>query len=846
MKLFYVLFGVILLVGVFGIYFVFAQGSFDPEDERQIGYEFLDDNKVVHIWNTQDDYYFDKSSGIQLTNHYNDYWTRNIFCIGYYNNDEWNKIACADDLSGFERSIITDDETYVNATLWKDIEYGVYDLRLGVQYHLGLDDKNLSITIYGKNIGIDIPYDLGFAWKVTDWEIPHEGIGGNSIRINNTDYELDRTYDLLFKNMTRVYTNWTIDEEGNGVDNGLIIESIPTLRGFDYGEYLTIDWNPNLNYAVKMFGNGNQEDFYVALLINAGYFDSNQEKSTTFYWIDADTGYHSPSATGETYDEWINPTNVYSSDNSDALQNVDTYMQDYYNFNFGVPEGATIDGIEVSIEGESNYAGANDKIEIELSWDSGNTYTNENKQLTYNTGSDEYQNTGGSEDTWGRTWSDTEFSNENFRLRMELISAYTFMRVDHIQVKVYYIEAGDETPPYFTDGTPTNQTIEEGVALAYDINASDETEFDCFAVNDTTNFKIDCEGLLQNNTILDVTLYNLNITINDTSNNLNSTLMWVNVTKYVDTVYPLVDFDSSTPGDGSSQSNTDILVNVTSSDNSGEHSVVVDWNGSLVGWWRMDDLNSSGDPTDISSYSNNGTAVDGASYTVDGKFGGGFEFDGDGDKVEFTPISLDNLTLSAWIFPLTNENVKRTILGGGGSQTPLLDLRNGQIQFGGTGLSNYPALLSTNHEINTWSHVIITYTLNDTARIYVNGIEKDSIEINGSLSSPFKYIGYRSYANSFNGTIDDVQIYNRALTPEEINATYNANLYQYERNFTGLSEATYTYKAYAQDLGGNINMTGERSVTITTVVPEDCWTEETWGIFIPDGCVYEINSGEVG
>jgi len=394
MKLFYVLFGVILLVGVFGIYFVFAQGSFDPEDERQIGYEFLDDNKVVHIWNTQDDYFFEKDAGIQLTNHYEDYWTRNIFCIGYYNNNEWHKIACADDLSGFERSIITDDETYVNATLWKDIEYGVYDLRLGVQYHLGLDDKNLSITIYGKNIGIDIPYDLGFAWKVTDWEIPHEGIGGNSIRINNTDYELDRTYDLLFKNMTRVYTNWTIDEEGNGVDNGLIIESIPTLRGFDYGEYLTIDWNPNLNYAVKMFGNGNQEDFYVALLINAGYFDSNQEKSTTFYWIDADTGYHSPSATGETYDEWINPTNVYSSDNSDALQNVDTYMQDYYNFNFGVPEGATIDGIEVSIEGESNYAGANDKIEIELSWDSGNTYTNENKQLTYNTGSDEYQNTG--------------------------------------------------------------------------------------------------------------------------------------------------------------------------------------------------------------------------------------------------------------------------------------------------------------------------------------------------------------------------------------------------------------------------------------------------------------------
>jgi len=88
----------------------------------------------------------------------------------------------------------------------------------------------------------------------------------------------------------------------------------------------------------------------------------------------------------------------------------------------------------------------------------------------------------------------------------------------------------EENPPYFTDSTPQNQTLVYNTALSYDINATDETEFSCFAVNNT-KFKIDCNGLLQNNTVLGVSLYWLNITINDSINNLNSTIMYVNVTQ---------------------------------------------------------------------------------------------------------------------------------------------------------------------------------------------------------------------------------------------------------------------------------------------------------------------------
>ncbi|GAG53979.1 unnamed protein product, partial [marine sediment metagenome] len=256
--------------------------SFDLEDERNIGYEFLDDNKVVHIWNTNDDYFFNKSSGIQFTNHYQDYWTRNIFCIGYYDGDEWNKIKCADELEGFNREIHTDNSTYVNATLWKNINYGSYDLRFGVQYYFGLNDENLSVTIYGKNIGIDIPFDLGFAWKITDVEIP-PNFEEDSIRINDTGYYLDGSYDLLFKDLVKI----TPCENSSGNCTSDKYEDIPYFVMRDKQEFLRLDWNKNLNYAVKMYGNGNQEDFYTMILINAGHFNPNQEKSTTLYWIDA-------------------------------------------------------------------------------------------------------------------------------------------------------------------------------------------------------------------------------------------------------------------------------------------------------------------------------------------------------------------------------------------------------------------------------------------------------------------------------------------------------------------------------------------------------------------------------
>lgn len=87
-----------------------------------------------------------------------------------------------------------------------------------------------------------------------------------------------------------------------------------------------------------------------------------------------------------------------------------------------------------------------------------------------------------------------------------------------------FISAVDTTAPIFTT-IPSNATIDYGVNWAgVDFDATDETAFDSFSIDDTTHFTIDSNGFLDNKVTLPVGTYTVNVTINDTSDNINWTL----------------------------------------------------------------------------------------------------------------------------------------------------------------------------------------------------------------------------------------------------------------------------------------------------------------------------------
>ena len=100
---------------------------------------------------------------------------------------------------------------------------------------------------------------------------------------------------------------------------------------------------------------------------------------------------------------------------------------------------------------------------------------------------------------------------------------------NNIENTVYQVTVQDTNSPAW-DYIPTNATLEYATeSLSIDFNATDISGIDYYYVNDTTNFKIDSSGLLENNTLLSIGIYQVLVSVNDTSNNINSTVYQVTV-----------------------------------------------------------------------------------------------------------------------------------------------------------------------------------------------------------------------------------------------------------------------------------------------------------------------------
>ena len=88
----------------------------------------------------------------------------------------------------------------------------------------------------------------------------------------------------------------------------------------------------------------------------------------------------------------------------------------------------------------------------------------------------------------------------------------------------------DHTPPYFTS-TSFTDTISYGTDWGgINLNATDVVGFGTFTT-DNTNFTINSTGFLNDVGILGVGVYPINVTINDTSNNLNSSIFTLTITQ---------------------------------------------------------------------------------------------------------------------------------------------------------------------------------------------------------------------------------------------------------------------------------------------------------------------------
>ena len=199
----------------------------------------------------------------------------------------------------------------------------------------------------------------------------------------------------------------------------------------------------------------------------------------------------------------------------------------------------------------------------------------------------------------------------------------------------------------------------------------------------------------------------------------------------------------------------------------------------LLGWWKLDKDQGSV-AIDWSGYSNHGTLVGGPQW-VAGNIEGALEFDGTDDYVDLNdPAKLritGNITLAAWI---RSEGVgsERNIIAKGYVFDPHGEIRlqlNGSNYNVGSLDSNGQhevSAVGADADISQWVHVAGTYD-GSNWNIYRNGQLLNTAE--NSVGAVPVAVGWAIGARGgdmvdqlFEGLIDDVRIYDRALTQAEI------------------------------------------------------------------------------
>jgi hypothetical protein len=203
----------------------------------------------------------------------------------------------------------------------------------------------------------------------------------------------------------------------------------------------------------------------------------------------------------------------------------------------------------------------------------------------------------------------------------------------------------------------------------------------------------------------------------------------------------------------------------------------------LVGGWSFSE--GTGATTADASGNGNTGAILGATWSTQGRYGNALSFNGTSSLVRVASSASLNLTtgltLSAWIRPTANLGGWRTIVQRE-AEAYFLTASNGTAgrpAGGGTFGSSTPYASSTTATpVNAWSHVAVTYD-GATIRLYINGTQVATRAAGGAIqtvSNPLSIGGNQPYGEYFQGLIDEVRVYGRALTQAEIQTDMNSSV----------------------------------------------------------------------
>ena len=277
-------------------------------------------------------------------------------------------------------------------------------------------------------------------------------------------------------------------------------------------------------------------------------------------------------------------------------------------------------------------------------------------------------------------------------------------------------------------------------------------------------------------------------------------------------------------------------INITSVDSLDTY-VFVQLNATLLGWWRLE-----GNYNDESGNGNDGTCTNCPTSISTGRFGAAYNFTTPISNITIVPTASLNrakndFAISIWVDPNAGygfedddhiDIVSRWGPGGLNNAAYVLGLNSsGFVKlfvYNGTASSRLSSLSTI--PTGSWTHIVGTRD-GTTLKIYINGMLDNSLtNAVATQSSTFNLVlGQEaneagSPRNNFNGSIDEFLLFSKALYPEEVQALYNASLYQFYHNYANWPDGMHNYTAYAVNTNAQVNVTENRNITIDTVVPQ--------------------------
>ena len=203
----------------------------------------------------------------------------------------------------------------------------------------------------------------------------------------------------------------------------------------------------------------------------------------------------------------------------------------------------------------------------------------------------------------------------------------------------------------------------------------------------------------------------------------------------------------------------------------------------LISYYKLDEtsvevLDSAG--------SNHGINY-GATRGVEGKIGNAFEFNGNGNYVDTKfgngLIYPDGVSLQLWVRSTDSDDSGLIISrgGGDGATAEFLGINAGSGQgipcTNVYGVSDVAVCADKTINDNEWHHVVGTYDSSEIS-IYLDGVKFSDSSIGTAKTTDNFKIGWDDHSSSqtirfFKGNIDEVGIWNRALSQEEVLHLYN-------------------------------------------------------------------------